>query len=442
MSRPRTVRLLALLLAVGAVALLLPRVRPGWWGGDESAKESDEGFAVMPRGFWHPAPRSEAPVGAADLSPEERARLVSLPYLQGRALPPPEGPPGVVVHDPAAVQAGLNLYTSGHGPEAILMDRDGRVLHRWRMPFEQAFPGVDPTSDTAFFRRVHLFPDGRLLVLFQTGGLVFLDWRSRPLGRCRGNFYNDLWVGGDGRIWTLGKEAEPAERKDGWRLDDFLVLLRYEGDGEGCRTVRRISLTEAFRRSPFADLLEPMAPEGDVIHANTVSELDGSLAGKSPLFAEGNLLVSLRNLDLVAIVDPRGERVVWAQRGPWKAQHEPTLLPSGRILLFDNRGHGGDSRLLEVDPLTGEIAWEWSGDPPSSFSSTVAGTVARLPDGNTLVTESVPGRAFELDPAGRVAWELRSPHRAGRDDVLVAMLFEVQRVPPDHLDPDLLPSRP
>lgn len=443
MSRSHSVRRLTILLAVAAVAVLLLRRAPiGWWSEGATDKEAADAFPLMPEGFWHPAPREDAPASAADRDPEERARLMSLPYLQGRALPPAEGPPGVVVHDPEAVQEGVNLYTSGHGPEAILMDLSGRRLHRWRISFRDVFPGASPTPDTAFFRRAHLFPDGRLLALFQTGGLVFLDWRSHPVGRCPGNFYNDLWVGEGGRIWTLGKEAEPARKPDGWRLDDFLVELRYEGDGERCRTVRRISITELFRSSPYAHLLEPMAPEGDVLHANTIAELDGALEGRSPLFARGNLLISLRELDLVAIVDPRAERVLWAQRGPWQAQHEPTLLPSGRILLFDNRGNGGESRLLEVDPLTGEIAWQWSGEPPSAFSSTIAGTVARLPNGNTLVTESVPGRAFELGPGGRRVWELRSPHRAGRDDVLVAMLFEVQRVPPDLLEAGLLPETP
>lgn len=443
MHRPHPARRRArplLLVLAGAIVIALAAAH--WWsaraGGGSGGP--DGAFPRAPSGFWHPAPRADAPAAAAELGPEERARLVSLPYLQGRALPPAEGPPGVVVHDAAAVQEGLNLYTSGHAPEAILVDASGRALHRWRIGFRDAFPGVAPNSDTAFFRRAHLFPDGRLLALFQTGGLVFLDWHSRPLGRCRGNFYNDLWVGDDGRIWTLGKEAAPAGKGDGWRLDDFLVLLRYEGGGETCRTERRISITEAFRGSPYAGLLEPMAPEGDVLHANTVAELDGALGGLSPIFARGNLLLSLRELDLVAIVDPRQERVVWAQRGPWRAQHEPTLLPSGRILLFDNRGHGGESRLLEVDPLTGEIPWQWSGEPPSSFSSTIGGTAARLANGNTLVTESVPGRAFEIDPGGRVVWELRSPHRAGRDDVLVAMLFEVQRVAPDHLEPGLVPG--
>ena len=399
-----------------------------------------EGLPLMPPGFWSTGRELTPPPEPDRAGAEERARLVSLPYLGGRTRASEGEPTGVVHHDPERARPGVNLYNSGHGHEAILIDMEGRVLHRWRYPFEEAFPGVPPLRDTAFFRRVHLLPGGRLLALYQTGGLVFLDRGSRLLGRCRGNFYNDFWVGGDGRIWTLAKEARSAGG-GAERLDDFLVLLRHDGDGRGCREERRISITEAFRRSDFADLLEPTAAAGDVLHANAVTELDGALAARSPILAAGNLLVSLRELDLVAIVDPAAGRVVWAQRGPWDRQHDPSLLPSGRILLFDNGHRRRPSRLVEVDPLTGEVAWSWQGDPPEAFYSHVAGTCARLPGGNTLVTESVPGRAFELDPEGRVVWEFFSPHRAGAENELVATLFELQRLPASSWPPAAETSR-
>ena len=175
-----------------------------------------------------------------------------------------------------------------------------------------------------------------------------------------------------------------------------------------------------------------MAPRGDVLHANTVVELGPETAGVAalpPAFASGRLLVSLREIDVVAVVDPESSEVVWARRGPWRAQHEPSLLPTGRLLLFDNRGHGGFSRLLELDPVSGAVIWSHGGEPPRDFASTIGGTCARLPNGNTLATLSVPGRAVELDVAGEVVWELRTPHRAGEDDELIAMLFEVQRLP-------------
>jgi hypothetical protein len=440
-------RLLALLALVAAMA-----AGSAWLAGRGPADEGGEPFPVRPPGFWSAAaaPAAAASTGPADAGAEERARLVSLPYLGGRAPADRESTGsdaarGVVRHLPERAWPGVNLYNSGHGPEAVLVDMTGEVLHRWRYPFEQAFPSVRPTDDSHFFRRVHLFPDGRLLALYQTGGLIFLDRESRPVGRCPGNFYNDLWVdeepAGGGRIWTLAKEAwgstEIGAGAGEERLDDFLALLRYDGEGSECREERRISLTRALERSPFARFLADREPRGDVLHANTVVELGpevAEIAGLPEAFAPGRLLVSLREIDVVAVVDPESGTAVWARRGPWRAQHEPSLLSDGRLLLFDNRGNQGYARLLEVDPATGEATWSHGGEPPASFGSAIAGSCARLPNGNTLATLSVPGRALELDASGRVVWELRTPHRAGPDDGLIAMLFEVQRLPRERVE--------
>lgn len=436
------VAVLTLVLAVAAVFVFAgDRLADRAAGGGDA---DEEPFPVQPPGFWSTAaaPAVRATESGTDdgASPEERARLVSLPYLGGRMPAGEAYGRGVVRHLPERAWEGVNLYNSGHGPEAILIDMEGRPLHRWRYPFERAFPEVRPTPDTPFFRRVHLFPDGRLLALYQTGGLVFLDRDSRPLGTCAGNFYNDLWVeedavDGGGRIWALAKEVRGTSAEA--RLDDFAVLLRYRGDGTDCREERRISLTDAFARSRFAGLLHPLAPRGDVLHSNTITELPGTVRGTGGWpdgFAPGRLLVSLREVDLVAVVDPDSETVTWARSGPWRAQHEPSLLDSGRLLLFDNRGDDGHSRLLEVDPATGEVVWSWSGEPPRSFASAIGGSCSRLPNGNTLATLSVPGRALEIDPAGEVVWEFRTPHRAGPDDGLVAMLFELQRLPRDRVE--------
>jgi len=427
---PRAVRLLLFAAILGGVAwgavAWLPRLLDGK---TPSAEVGD-----TPPGFWNverPAPgEPEGAPQAEGLSADERARLASLPYLSGRAPAAAHAARGVVRYLPGRAFEGVNLYNSGHAPEAILMDMEGHPLHRWRFSFERAFPGVSPTSDTAFFRRVKLLPDGVLAALYQTGGLVFLDRRSHLLGRCRGNFYNDFWLGDDGTGWTLAKTVASAGGGPE-KLDDSLVELRVTAGGRQCEEVRRFSITRAFAGTPFAAMLRPIAAAGDVLHSNTVARIARHPPGSLPAFAEGNLIISLRQVDLVAVVDPAKQRVVWAQRGPWRGQHEPSLLANGRLLLFDNRGLGNlISRVLEVDPQSGEITWSWP-PTPGALSSEIGGSCARLPNGDTLITSSVRGRALEIDRDGEVVWEFRTPHRAGPDDSLIAMLFEVQRLPMD-----------
>lgn len=48
----------------------------------------------------------------------------------------------------------LVSYTSGHGPEAILIDMEGRELHRWRRSFEDAFDAPEePHANQEWWRR-------------------------------------------------------------------------------------------------------------------------------------------------------------------------------------------------------------------------------------------------------------------------------------------------
>ena len=59
------------------------------------------------------------------------------------------------------------------------------------------------------------------------------------------------------------------------------------------------------------------------------------------------------------------------------------------------------------------------------------GTSQRLPNGNTLITESENGRAFEVVPGGDIVWEYNNPHRAGARGEYIGVLFEVDRLPSD-----------
>ena len=59
------------------------------------------------------------------------------------------------------------------------------------------------------------------------------------------------------------------------------------------------------------------------------------------------------------------------------------------------------------------------------------GTTQRLDNGNTLITESDFGRAFEVTSDGDIVWEFFNTFRAGEDQEFIATLMEVLRLPPD-----------
>lgn len=393
--------------------------------GEEARGETDD-----LAGKWRRA-RTPDPRAAA----EERAlpNLQALPYLQGYR--PAEEHPVVTRFDPKAEEAGPNLYVSGHAAEAVLMSMDGKTLHAWRFPLRRLWPDLakDPgKAKLEYWRRAYLYPNGDLLGIYEGQGLVKLDARSRVLWSHRGGIHHDLEVTADGDIWVLDREGKliPRLNRSEGVLEDMITVLSADG-----KVRRRISILKAFERSRFRGLLARRPPAGDIFHTNTLEILDGRWAARNPALHRGNVLLSVLKLDAIAIVDPDREEVVWAETGLYRRQHQPTFLPNGRLLLFDNTGPGRDrSRVLELDPFgpaPGRVFWQYGGRAGEELFSKTLGSCQRLPGGNTLITESENGRALEVAPDGRLVWEFRNPHRAGARGELVAVLFEMLRLPRD-----------
>ena len=149
--------------------------------------------------------RSDAWPAEADLIEE----LNAIGYVAGAE--PAGTRSGVSLHDAERVQPGLNLFTSGHGPVAVLMDMDGVVLNEWRVGFDELFPdhphaqpGAEPRR--RFWRVARLLAGGDLIAIWELYGIFKLDRDSRIVWVAPGTAHHDLHVTPDGRIHHL--EAE------------------------------------------------------------------------------------------------------------------------------------------------------------------------------------------------------------------------------------------
>ena len=189
--------------------------------------------------------------------------------------------------------------------------------------------------------------------------------------------------------------------------------------------LRCLLASDAYRARAVA-----LLPGGsDVFHTNGLHVLDGAHAHRSPAFARGNVMVSMRHLDAIYVVDLDRELAIWGLSGTFRAQHDPQLLDNGNILLFDNLGRPGASSVLEIDPLRRVPIWAYAGSADAPFYSETCGTAQRLPNGNTLITETDAGRSFETTAEREIVWEFHSPFRAGAADEYIATLFDVVRLP-------------
>lgn len=431
-SRPFYIR-----MTVAAVALLL--VLGVYWLAARSDEVPEREHLIdewgTPGGRWHTSGWRDYDDSETELTADQEAefnRLLSLGYLTG-SHPKPSNE-GVVVYDAEKAYNGLNFYTTGNFPGAILMDMRGNVIHRWRRDFLDAW-GDRPaellpksSKGVGYWRRAHLFENGDVLAIFEGAGIIKVDRHSRLLWARFGGFHHDLEVMDDGRIYVLTREPRmiPRISPDHPVLEDFISVLDSNGN-----ELRRVSVLEAFENSDYPQVVSGLEEGGDVFHTNTIEVLKGRLADKIPAFAEGNVLVSLRERRVIAVIDMDSERAVWAMVGSWVAQHQPTVLDNCNILIFDNKGDSGASQVIELDPVEKRAVWVYRAEERGTFYSRECGSNQRLPNGNTLITESDRGTAFEVTPDLTVVWKYMNPAQAGDNGEYIATLFEVVRLDPD-----------
>ena len=140
-------------------------------------------------------------------------------------------------------------------------------------------------------------------------------------------------------------------------------------------------------------------------------------------------LISSRPNSFIGVLDVESGTMTWALSGPFVEQHDPTVVPGGNLLVFDNGGERHWSRALELDPTDGSARWEYRGPADAPLFSFFCGTAARLAGGNPLDTETDGGRALEVTREGEIVWEFWNPERAGPEGEFITALFEVVRVP-------------
>lgn len=350
--------------------------------------------------------------GTDDRPGEARAieALKTLPYVTWTEVDEEDRlKNGVVRHDPERAGKGLNLYSSENEPGAFLIDMRGNVRLELR----------DSRSEPENWKLVEPIGPETFAALANDGAILQVDARSRVLAERERTFHHDFDLAGNGLLYAIDRRARRIPELARFKpvLDDHLVAL----DGRGGITLdissAALLLAEPAlldvagrQRRPLLDL------EVDVFHTNTISRIPRDVRRDGRLvFAEGDLLICWRNLNTIAVIDPSGPSVRWHWGdGELEWPHNPTLTEDGNLLIFDNGKFRGWSRVIELDPVSLDIVWEYRGDPVESFFSSSRGSAQRLPNGNTLITDSMEGRVFEVTPAGKIVWEFFEPRTRRR----------------------------
>lgn len=368
--------------------------------------------------------------------PSSIAALQSLPYLSYVVEEKAADKDGVVTYYQSLCNPGMNIYSSRGLRGAYLMDMSGNRSHIW-LP-------KDSHSDWMY---VTMDNEGDLLVSIEDITLMRLDWDSQIQWETHFRSHHDIAIAENNDIYTLARKDELVFIS-GFLvpiLNDYLVVLSPDGT-----TQKEVSLFNILKQEipvdrileMYAGMIVPQTLWGiikekiggrfifnddtgfDILHNNTLTIIDRNMNG---LCKKGDILVAVRQLDLIGIVDIDQEQLLWSW-GPGNLEkpHHPTLLENGNILIFDNGPKRGYSRLIELDPFTKEMIWQYEASPPTSFFSGVMGAAQRLPNGNTLITESSKGRVFEITKDGEIVWEFYNPDR--HEDGKRATIYRMMRI--------------
>ncbi len=370
---------------------------------------------------------------------------------------------GVVVHDPGRASAGLNLVQGllPGGPQVRLIDMSGREIHRWNVDFFAAWdaPSHIVPVENIPKSRLHYHtqgfavrPDGSILVIIGDKGAVNMDRCGEVLWTLDRMVHHSITAASDGGYWLpshkpidqiedrmlptgMSREAVTKAIIGSWHNPENTVL---KVDSAG-RPEKEFSVLKAvFDAGLEAAIHDARANnQTDPTHLNDIELVTPALAEKISGIEPGDLLVSLRNMNMLAILDQDDGSLKWHKRGPWVRQHDPDITPDGIIEVFNNRSELGGhiaqgSQILAYDPETDQTMPLHPNGPEDAFSASIMGSHQRLPNGNRLIVDSTAGRVFEATPEGDLVWSYVLPY----DATHASLIEHAERVPEDFFTVD------
>ena len=305
---------------------------------------------------------------------------------------------GLTALDREKVCPGYFLYSPYNGDGngkglTFLCDMEGNELHRWNPPTPPGSWGyLLPDGNLFYMAKADQANDGSMPASNFVGGwLVELDWDSNIVWEHHNPAqHHDARRTNNGGAIFLTLEAIPADiigQVQGGQPGSGL-----EADHEGGPTETThmwadhiIEVDAAGKMIWDWHAYEHLSPERHVItqgeprhewsHGNTVVPI-----------GEDKVLASFRNISTVMMIDKATGNILWEIGDEViSRQHDPSLLPNGNILIFDNGERRKNdvrifSRVVEINPDNKQVVWEYRDNPYFNFYSSRISGARRMPN--------------------------------------------------------------
>lgn len=316
----------------------------------------------------------------------------------------------------------LNADSSFKG-KVYLLDLLGRPVHTWITEHQSLYSVLEPNGNLLTVmeapKYTQMLPPGG-----NTGTIQELDWNSKVIWEYRDeHMHHDIVPLSNGNVVVALWEKTPAE-----------VAARIQGGVPGTDfpggTVWSDELVEIDRKGetvwswhsyqhldPEKDILDPTMPHYGWTYTNGIA-----YTPHNPIDGSEAFLLSYRSLDEIMFVRRSDGEIIWrSPKGMLNTQHDPSILPNGDVMVFDNGfarlpnpfpSYG--SRAAEINPRENKVVWSFDGGAgvidKVRFFAPIVGGAQRLPNGNTFITDGPKGHMFEVTDKGKVVWDMISPY--------------------------------
>jgi hypothetical protein len=332
-----------------------------------------------------------------------------------------------------------------HPGRVYLTDLYGKPVHVWETKYQTMFSTLRKNGNLV----VELIKPADLIGNPGGGGtgiIQELDWNGNVLWEYENSMlHHDFEALPGGGVAVLVWEkisADKAQMIKGGKED--LKEEDYWGDAilEIDRNSKEIWRWSAAQNlDPRKYVLGPLTPKNEWTHGNSIRYYETNPFSSKPIY-----LLSFRHLNRVFMIERETGKIVWESREKMLSyQHDATLLDNGNILVFDN-GLFRDqdrpllwSRVVEIDPRTDTIVWEFNGGKTgpekAKFSPSIMSGAQRLGNGNTFIIDAVRGHFFEADMNGHIVWDFINPFLSTKSGPFDNnTVFKARRYSPQEID--------
>ena len=397
-------------------------------------------------------------------------------FWKGLGGSPPKMLPGGYVMGSSGRSIGVKYVNNGDSSDIIQIDWDGNIVwefNRYQLVEE---PGKKPVWTA---RRHHDYQREGNPVGYYVPGMDCLVDRGNTLLLCHKIVNNPAISDTPLLDCTIIDVTWEGEIIWEWVCSDHIEEMGFSKEARDA-IARNPNITGPASAAmlPMPTVQYQPVPQddqvGDWVHMNAISYL-----GPNKWFDMGderfhpeNIIWDGRQTNIIAIIDKKTDKHVWQVGPDYTAtealrklgqiigQHQAHMIPrglpgEGNILVYDNGGRAGFgapnpgaptglgntrrdySRVLEFDPTTLEIVWQYTPTEAgflgyqhaSQFYSVSISGMQRLPNGNTLICEGQRARLIEVTRDHETVWEYIAPNTADSPGGGPTTIYRAYRVP-------------